>query len=57
MQKILRVGACSIFLMVPEEDLKTASVTIWSSLICSTGYKRPWFIRKEKLSKVEKPDD
>jgi len=53
-QYIFKVGPWSIFLIVPEVDLKTERVTIWSSRIGSGMW--PAFF-KEKVSKVEKPDD
>lgn len=53
-QYILREGPCSIFLIVPEVDLKTASVTIWSRRMGS-GRWPP--LRKVKVSNVEKVED
>ena len=54
MQKILKEAACSIFLTVPDEDLKTASVIIWSSLMFSELDDRAFIVF---VSKVEKAED
>ena len=53
-QYILREGPCSIFFIVPEDDLKIASVTICSSLRGSLVWPA---ILREEVSKVEKPED
>lgn len=52
--KILRVGAWSIFLTVPEVDLNTASVIMCSSLKFSVFDDRALI---EYVSNVENADD
>jgi hypothetical protein len=53
-QKIVKLGPWSIFLIVPEVDLYTERVIIWSILI---GSLCVFWTRKEKESKALKSDD
>lgn len=53
-QNIFKVGAWSIFLTVPDVDLKTANVIICSNLILSLFTERAFM---EYVSNVENADD
>jgi len=55
-QKIVRLGPWSIFLIVPEVDLYTESVIIWSILIGSLLACGSWDLI-ENVSRAEKSED
>lgn len=55
-QKIVKLGPWSIFLIVPEVDLYTERVIIWSILIGSLWALGIWDLN-ENVSSAEKSDD